>query len=180
MSPLSICYISKKILGLIKNWLRPNLKELTWSRKECLCLAFKVLQILAQPVFLFCLSPRGLSMFTSQALRTWCSSHLEYPSLSHLIWFTSAFPLAVTTSMFFLGNSSLFFLSRTNPAIIHLVSPPRHLSRIWFPTCLYDYLTDVCLPLCELREDRGLCSGYTDVHCIAVHSSVSRCSWNIQ
>ena len=115
----------------------------------------------------------------SQALRTWCSSHLEYPSLSHLIWFTSAFPLAVTTSMFFLGNS-LFFLSRTNPAIIHLVSPPRHLSRIWFPTCLYDYLTDVCLPLCELREDRGLCSGYTDVHCIAVHSSVSRCSWNIQ
>lgn len=154
MSPLSICYISKKNLGLIKNWLRPNLKERTWSRKECLCLAFKVLQILPNPSFSSVYLPGASPCSRSQALRTWCSSHLEYPSLSHLIWFTSAFPLAVTTSMFFLENSSLFFLSRTNPAIIHLVSPPRHLSRIWFPTCLYDYLIDVCLPLCTVSSMR--------------------------
>lgn len=128
----------------------PSLRH-SQSVEGCPCLAFRVFQILAQFTFLsLLLSQMSLHTLYSlwpQALDTCCPFYLEYSSLPHLVWFISAFPLVVSSSIFSLGNSSLFSLTRTSCCdYIHFISPSKHLSQTCFCACLYDYLIKICLP----------------------------------
>lgn len=106
-----------------------ELKELTKSREEYLCLAFKVFQLFAPPTFLT-VTQRTLHSLCSaqpQTLKGAIPPTWNALSLSHLSWFVSAFPLAVTSSIFSLGNSLFSSLGRIL-LLLHLFASPSKIS----------------------------------------------------